>query len=145
MALIYNNDNYYLMCYSEKHGKVVNYRVDRMTNVSLSEKPIRKQAILKTRNVTQFTNTVFKMYSGETQAITLQFNDDLLNVIYDKFGEKVAVTRINNRYCTVDVDVQVSPTFFGWIAQFGTDMKIVQPEELAKEYRQWCKEIAEES
>lgn len=33
MALIFENDNYYLMTYSKKHGEIANYRVDRMSAV----------------------------------------------------------------------------------------------------------------
>ena len=30
VALVYNEDNYYLMCFSAKHNDIVNYRVDRI-------------------------------------------------------------------------------------------------------------------
>ena len=32
------------------------------------------------------------------------------------------------------VRVQIAPTFFGWLAQFGSQMKVMEPEGVAKQY-----------
>ena len=42
----------------------------------------------------------------------------------DKFGEKISIKRINNTTCRTTVTVQNSPTFQGWLYQFGDKMKI---------------------
>ena len=36
-ALVFNDDNYYVVCYSSKHRKQLNYRVDRMDMVRVIE------------------------------------------------------------------------------------------------------------
>ena len=38
---------------------------------------------------------------------------------------------------TASVQVQVSPTFWGWVLQFPTEMKIKSPEDLKEQYREW--------
>ena len=43
---------------------------------------------------------------------------------------------VNESECKEDVNVQVSPTFFGWLAQFSGKMKIVKPKRLEKRYRE---------
>ena len=43
VALVYNEDNYYLMCFSAKHNDIVNYRVDRMEHSYLVLITINRQ------------------------------------------------------------------------------------------------------
>ena len=74
------------------------------------------------------------MYGGQSVDITIQFSDKLIGVVYDKFGEDTKMVRINENNCVASVKVQISPTFWGWLFQFGTDMDIVEPEALKEEY-----------
>ena len=41
-SLVWENDNYYLVCYCEKHEKICRYRVDRMTQVTVTDIPRRE-------------------------------------------------------------------------------------------------------
>ena len=68
--------------------------------------------------------------------ITLIFNESLINVIYNKFGEQTVIKKYKNKY-TASVQVQISPTFWGWMLQFPTQMKIKSPEDLKEQYREW--------
>lgn len=40
MALIMNNNNYYLMCYTSKYDGITNYRLDRMEQVEVIDEPV---------------------------------------------------------------------------------------------------------
>lgn len=64
LALCWNDDKYYLICYSSKYDGFTHYRVDRMSQVEVcdekAEKPNKKQF-----NVAEHTKRVFGMYSGE--------------------------------------------------------------------------------
>lgn len=42
--------------------------------------------------------------------------------------------RRNNEICRATVEVQISPTFWGWMMQFPTKMKIYSPENLKRQY-----------
>jgi len=35
--------------------------------------------------------------------------------------------RVNETTCAATVHVQISPTFFGWLAQFGSKMHVISP------------------
>ena len=43
--------------------------------------------------------------------------------------------RIDPDSCAAEVDVQISPTFWGWLFQFAGEMQIVEPQELIDTYR----------
>ncbi|MCR5205685.1 MAG: WYL domain-containing protein [Lachnospiraceae bacterium] len=141
MALIFNEDNYYLMCYSSKYDGITNYRVDRMEMVAVEEEPVSENAKMDTSDIAQFTKQAFKMYGGEMTDITLEFNDDLVGVIHDKFGENTSIIRTASNKCAASVQVQVSPTFWGWLFQFGKKMKILSPGSLMEEYRKKITEL----
>jgi len=128
VALLFNEDNYYLVTYNRKHEKNLHYRVDRMDTVEIEDEPICEEARIKKRKTESYTEQVFKMYSGETEIVTMEFAPDKLGVIYDKFGENIEVRHAGKGWLKIKVTVQISPTFWGWIYQLGDQIKIVSPE-----------------
>lgn len=46
MALVYSEDNYYLMCFSSKYDGIANYRVNRMNEVKIEKKTVSEGAII---------------------------------------------------------------------------------------------------
>lgn len=135
VALVFNEDNYYLMVYSSRHNGTANYRVDRMEAVEIIDEPITDQALLLRDSIGDYTEQAFKMYGGQPVDLTLQFDHKLIGVVYDKFGEDTKMIRLNSNTCVATVKVQISPTFWGWIFQFGKQMRITSPEEMIEEYR----------
>lgn len=125
VALIYNEDNYYLMCYSSKYDNICNYRVDRMESVEIEKETVSDNAIIKESDVARYTEQVFKMYGGPQEEVTLLFDNSLIGAVYDKFGENTKIERVDENTCKARVEVQVSPTFWGWVYQFEEKMKVI--------------------
>lgn len=136
IALVFNEDNYYLISYSARHDGTANYRLDRMEEVEIIDEDICEKAIALRESVSGYTEQVFKMYGGETVEVVLEFSDNLIGAVYDKFGEETQMTRVADDKCTAAVKVQVSPVFWGWLFQFGKQMKILSPEGVSQEYKQ---------
>ena len=143
VALIFNEDNYYLMTYSNRHPETTaNYRVDRMSQVEVAEdSELSQEAIAKIGSSSKFTKQAFKMYAGEPVDVKLRFDEALIEPVFDKFSENTVVTHVGNRMCTATVRVHVSPTFFGWLAQFGNRMCILSPETVIGEYKEHLQSI----
>lgn len=127
VALVFSEDNYYLVAYSQKYRNAVNYRVDRIDTVEVEEEPICEEALIKKRKTETYTEQVFKMYNGEAELVTMEFAPDKLGVIYDKFGENIEVRHADKGWLKIKVTVQISPTFWGWIYQLEDQIKIVSP------------------
>lgn len=128
VALVFSEDNYYLVAYSQKYQNAVNYRVDRMDTVEVEEEPICEEALIKKRKTETYTEQVFKMYNGESELVTMEFAPDKLGVIYDKFGEGIEIRHADKGWLKIKIAVQISPTFWGWIYQLEDQIKIVSPE-----------------
>lgn len=135
IGLVFNEDNYYLMVYSSRHNGTASYRVDRMDHVEIIDEQVCEKAVALRESVECFTEQAFKMYGGQPVAVTLQFNHKLMGAIYDKFGENTKMCRINEDSCEATVNVQISPTFWGWIFQFGNLMSITAPNSMVDEYK----------
>ena len=143
VGLVFNEDNYYLMVYSARHDGTANYRVDRMDKVEIIDEPVCEKALELRESVDCFTEQAFKMYGGQPVDITLQFDHKLIGVVYDKFGEDTKMIRLNSDTCVATVKMQVSPTFWGWIFQFGKLMKILSPEPVSEEYKKQICDLVE--
>ncbi|MCD7762420.1 MAG: WYL domain-containing protein [Lachnospiraceae bacterium] len=63
----------------------------------------------------------------------LEFDSKLIGAVYDRFGEKVAMMPSGGDRVVATVDVQLSPTFWGWLFQFGRQMRVISPETVVKE------------
>lgn len=135
VALVFNEDNYYLIVYSEKHDGTANYRVDRIDSVEIIDDPVSDKARSLRRKVARYTEEAFKMFNGQLETVTLRFADKLIGPVIDKFGEDTKMTRVDDRTIEATVQVRIAPTFWGWLFQFGTDMDIVEPEALKNEYK----------
>lgn len=143
VALVFNEDNYYLVAYSAKHDGTANYRVDRMDAVEVLDEPISEKALQLRDSIGIYTEQAFKMYGGQPMDITIQFDNKLIGVVYDKFGEGTKMVRLTEDSCVATVKVQVSPTFWGWIFQFGGQMRITSPESMIEEYKQHAAKLTE--
>ena len=143
IALVFNEDNYYLISYSARHDGTANYRVDRMEAVEVIEEDICEKAISLRDSVSGYTEQAFKMYGGEAVEVVLEFNDILIGAVHDKFGEEMKMVRTGEHTITCAVRVQISPTFWGWLFQFGKQMNILSPVGVINEYKQKSQKLAE--
>lgn len=143
VALIFNEDNYYLMAYSSKHpDSTANYRIDRIDHLTVVEESVMSnEAVARIDGVAEYTEQVFKMFSGELEDVVIQFNKQLIGPVFDKFGEDTPMMSVNETTCAATVHVQISPPFFGWLAQFGNRMQVISPPNVIDHYREHINNI----
>lgn len=113
VALVFHEDNYYIVVYSAKHDSTANYRIDRMDSVEIIDESVSQRALALRNEVAGYTERVFKMYGGQPVDIVIEFDDKLIGVVYDKFGESTKMIRTHEHMCVATVKVQISPTFWG--------------------------------
>lgn len=141
VALVFNEDNYYLTCYSSRHDSTSNYRVDRMDAVEIIQEDCSPKAMALRDEVASYTEQAFKMFGGQTEDVVLEFQRGLTGVVYDRFGEGVKMLPSGENKCIATVKVRVSPVFWGWLFQFAGEMRILSPTSLQEEYRQRAEKL----
>ena len=132
-ALIWNDDSYYVIGYSDSHQKITKFRIDRIYGIKISEKfAARKPEGFK---VSDYFSQVFSMYEGTESEITLLCENELMTYVIDRFGENVPVTPADKDYFSAIVKVSLSQTFYGWVFSFGGRMKILAPQEAVDSFQ----------
>ena len=63
--------------------------------------------------------------------------------VIDRFGEDVDTEQTETGHFTARVRVPASPTFFAWVFSFGGRMRIIKPEEVARDYKDMARKAAE--
>ena len=141
VALVFNEDNYYLTSYSSRFDSTSNYRVDRMDAVEIIDEPCCAKAVSLRDEVASYTEQAFKMFGGQLEDVVLEFDRSLIGVVYDKFGEGVKMLPSGEKKCIATVRVRISPVFWGWLFQFAGDMRILSPSSVQEEYRQRAEKL----
>ncbi len=141
LTLTPNDGHYYLICYDDTTiNKIRTFRIDRMSDISRCDEANSIRATEFKKKIPSLTGQTFRMFSGELMSVTLEFDDKIIDNIYDKFGNDISITRINNNLCRITADIQLSPPFFGWLFQFGSSMRVVSPKEAVDRYKKICTE-----
>ena len=138
IALVFNEDNYYLTCYSARHDSTSNYRVDRMDAVEVIKEDCCEKAIALREQVATYTEQAFKMFGGQLEDVVLEFDRSLIGAVYDRFGENTQMMGTSENRCIAHVKVQISPVFWGWVFQFADQMQILSPSAVLTEYKNRC-------
>lgn len=131
-GMVWSNGNYYLVGYYERCKRISHFRLDRISVVEILIDKRNEEA--QTFNLDKYVKRLFDMYSGELTTVELQFNNSLINIAVDKFGEDITITKKTMNYFIVSVDVVVSPPFFAWLFQFGNKVKILSPGKVKQDY-----------
>lgn len=132
-ALSWDDERYYLIgFYPKRPDNYTNFRVDRMENVKILSDEAR--VIPQAFNLSEYMNSTFSMFSGETQEVKLRFHISLVNTVLDRFGKSISLRPDGDEWFMVRVNIKAEPPFFGWLFQFGTKAEIIQPQELKEKY-----------
>lgn len=134
LSLVFSDDNYYLVAYTDKHDDLINFRVDRIDCVTVLEDAVDERAKKKSLS-SKDSHKIFSMFKGEDCKVTLLCDNSLVNVIVDKFGENVVMTKHTDGDFTVSASVQLAPTFYAWVFTFGEKMKIISPKKVVEEMK----------
>lgn len=136
-ALLWDDENYYLVGYDAEHGERRHYRVDKMESITQTGEKRLGQALFAGFDPAEYSRKVFGMYGGEPQRITLQFTNDknsMANIVFDRFGRDQILTPAPSGF-TVTVEVVPSPQFFAWLTGLGPSVKILSPQPVAEQFR----------
>ena len=126
IALIWSDENYYLVCIDEGEGVKKNFRVDKMTSLALTENPRSSNATEYRFNPAEYSKRIFGMYGGDEALVTLKCKEKLAGVVVDRFGGNARLLECDGGF-RVTVKVMLSPNFFAWVLGFGADMVIESP------------------
>jgi predicted DNA-binding transcriptional regulator YafY len=135
-ALMWDDENYYLVAYDGEEKKIKHYRVDKMLKISLLAAKREGREEFQEFDMPRYNKSLFGMYGGEEVKITLEAENEFAGVLIDRFGKDIIIRQVDAEHFRTVVNVAVSNQFFGWIMSLGNGVKIVAPESVVEQMRQ---------
>lgn len=160
MKLMWSNGYYYLLSYNHEYQTIINYRVDRITEIEEVQNE-------KTHRDNQFNPVRYRhehpiMFGGTKEKITLLCRDTgknyIMNVIMDVFGKNVRISEVSDDFLYemigyhIDDETKKGNHWFKvvfeaaiggvelWATQYCNDCVIVSPENLRNKVRERLKD-----
>ncbi len=132
--------HYYLVAYDGALGDYRHYRVDRMDSLTVTDAP--RSPLPEGFDLGQYVRTVFDMYNGETRTVKLRFARHLTNVVTDRFGTDAHIISEGDGFA-LTAQVEVGPTFFGWLFQLGAEAELAGPADVRQQFADYCRQVLE--
>ncbi len=134
-ACVWNGDYYYVIGWSDKRDDIAAFRIDR-----IAERPVMcDEAITPPPDdfdIHEYTKTLFHMFKGAPATVELLCDNDMMKTIIDRFGTDVHTAIVDEAHFKVTAAVSLSPTFYGWLFEFGGKIRLISPDTAVEEYRQ---------
>ena len=134
-GLSWDHENYYLVGYDSVEEKIKYYRVDKMLKVQKTNEEREGKEHFRKIDMAEYTRKSFSMFGGKEQQVRLLVDNELAGVIIDRFGKDVMMIPAGDSQFAVNVNVQVSSHFLGWIMSLGAGVKIVSPDDVVEQMR----------
>jgi len=136
-GLIWNNDRYYCVGWSDSHSKIITLRVDRIAAPKLTDTSAEPRP--KDFDMAFYAKAVINMYDGPVADVILHCKNVMMKHVIDRFGEDIKIKMLDDEHFTAYVSVPASPTFFAWVFTFGGSIKIIGPQDVVTNYRDMLK------
>lgn len=141
-SLIWYEDRYYMLGFSEKRNKVISYRVDRMYLPEIMDEDCAPYP--KSFNLAHYMNKHPQIFNGVVQRIELLCPNYLMNKLIDRFGTHFDIEVIDEQFFKTKVISSVSRQLFGWLFEHTGEVWLIGPENVKKKYTELIREAGKE-
>ncbi len=141
-ALMWDDENYYLLAWDASAARLKHYRVDKMTHIEALEQRREGKEAFKKLDMSSYSQRVFGMFAGEEKRVRLRFLNHLAGAVIDRFGKDTILTPDGDEHFIIAVDLVVSPQFFAWVFGFGAEAEILSPESVRRQMGREAASIA---
>ena len=141
-ALMWDDENYYMIAFDHDAAILKHFRVDKMTDIRQSGQSRQGTESFQAHDMTAYSDTHFGMFSGDVTQVRLAFENSLAGAVIDRFGTDIALIPLDEGHFSVTVRAAVNVQFFGWLCGFGDRVRILSPDFAAKEMVRHVEAIA---
>jgi len=127
-ALMWDDENYYLVAFDSASQSIRHYRVDRMKGLKRLEDLREGAEHFKNFDMGMYSRKTFGMYNGRDEHVTLRCENSMADSIIDRFGQDLFLRPVDEDNFEVTVKVSISPVFLTWLMNFGGRVRIASPQ-----------------
>lgn len=140
-ALTWDDENYYMLGYDSAAGIIKHFRVDKLTDISVTDEKRDGREIFENLDLAAYSRTHFGMFTGKEERVTLEFSNSLVGAVIDRFGKDISIIPCDEEHFCIHTEAAVSPQFFGWLCGFGDAVRVVAPESVVLQMKEHISEI----
>ena len=137
-ALMWDDENYYMVAFDGESEIIKHYRVDKIRHIKMTDESRDGRLEFDDFDMAAYAKETFGMFTGEPENVELEFDNSFIGVVIDRFGKDIMVIKKGDKF-TVHVDVNVSDQFFGWLLALRDGVKVVGPENVVDAYKEALK------
>ena len=141
-ALLWDDDNYYLVGYDAAYQQIRHYRVDKILHMSLLDVSRDGLQAFREFNLPRYSNSLFGMFGGKETKVSLEVDNSLAGVMIDRFGKEIMMIPEDGDHFRIHVQVTVSRQFFGWVMALGEGVRILDPPEVVDQMQEEIRRLA---
>lgn len=140
--MVATNGKYYLICNYDKYDNVVNYRVDKITNIKILDEARKnvKELLDGEINLPKHMAEHIYMFAGESIRAKFKAKNYIIDQLIDWYGKDVDIKSENDEECIVTVNVNKN-AFFCWAMQYGMHIEVLEPLDMREQVINSVKEI----
>lgn len=138
-AIYWSGNNYYLIGAHDNHDNLVNYRLDRIVNLTMSEENAidakEKVGVNPEMIIQEYIEKSVDHFQGELIRVEVEYEPGQATnaILYDFAGENIRVRKVENGRCRAAFHKMDSVTLVGWFMQHAGMYKVIGPEKLRTE------------
>ena len=130
-AMLWSDDNYYVIGNNQKYDNLIHLRLDRIKNVVELNEPSRhfsEVSEYKTFfDVADYANRLFNVYGGETVTVEFLCRADKVEQILDRFGEDVKIRLRSDGRFSFRFQAALSEGLVADILKLGDAVEVLAP------------------
>lgn len=132
------NGRFYIICNCSGYDNSAHFRVDRITDILLTDTPVRDMRTVKgLENGLSLPRHIAEhiyMFSGESVHVRFRAGNEIVNELIDWFGNDITFDCITETDCIANVYVNRQAMFY-WAMQYGKYVEILSPDDLRNDIR----------
>lgn len=139
--LILHNQRYYLMAHNEFWKSIAYYRLDRITNMTITEKTLTPittvEGYERGINYKDLSTAMPYMYTDKPETVEFIAESYIVDQIIDWFGKEIRISPYGDSDKQVKVSVRVSPMAMEhWAMQYINHVRIISPQPLVDKIKE---------
>lgn len=132
-AIVYNNQEFYMIGIKEGKTHFYSYRLDRMKSIKQLEE---KRTVAKTASeIKEFAESLVDMFGGEKDVVEVECRDYLLDDVFETFGKNIELRRVNDERFRVKLEANLEGFKF-WVLRNLESVEVLSPESFRNEIKE---------
>ncbi len=136
---------YYLICNRDQYDAISNYRIDRISDIKVTDernRPFKElmNANGQDLNLGEYMREHIYMYSGGETRVRFRIVRRMVTDVVDIFGKDVRFEDVTDDYVTVSATV-TEKAMIQFAQNYAPDVVILEPQRMVDEMKDWIKKV----